>query len=484
MDTDATNKNDIILVVDDTPANVKVLMEMLGTQGYKVLVAVDGESALEQISYRKPSLILLDVMMPGIDGFETCKKLKNNPDTADIPVVFMTSLHETQDKIKGFRLGAVDYITKPFQAEEVLTRIDNHLTVKKLRDNLEAEVQQRTQELSQALKEVNRLKEKLEAENSYLLQELQNEHQFQDIITQSDSFKTVLKKVEQVAPTQATVLILGESGTGKELLARAIHNLSKRNKKTVVKVNCAALPANLIESELFGHEKGAFTGAVQARIGRFELADQGTLFLDEIAELPLDTQAKLLRVLQEGEFERLGSSKTLKIDVRIIAATNKNLAQEMQQGNFREDLFYRLNVFPIQNPPLRARKEDIPILVRHFLKKYENQIGKRFSGISKKSLNHLLEYDWPGNIRELENVIERSMIISLGTKLQVEPLLQHEQQDKKAFLTLNQMERKYILKALEKTRWKISGMGGAAELLDINPKTLASRMKKLGIQRI
>ena len=471
---------DVILVVDDTPANVKVIMEMLSVNDYKVLVAVDGESALEQISYMKPSLVLLDIMMPGIDGFETCRRLKANPKTQDIPIIFMTSLHEIKDKVKGFQLGAVDYITKPFQGEEVLTRVRNHLTIKKLRDNLETEVLQRTQELSNALDEVKILKEKLEAENNYLLQELQQKHHFQEIITQSNVFKTVLKKVEQVAPTQATVLVLGESGTGKELLARAIHKLSTRSEKTLVKLNCAALPATLIESELFGHEKGAFTGAIQSRVGRFELANQGTLFLDEVGELPLDTQAKLLRILQEGELERVGSSKTLKIDVRIIAATNKDLQQEIQKGNFREDLFYRLNVFPILNPPLRDRKEDIPILVQHFLKKYKNQIGKSFSGISKKSLNHLYAYDWPGNIRELENVIERSMIISSGSKLQIEPLRQEEAKDK-SFLTITQMEKKYILKALEKTRWKISGKGGAAELLDINPKTLASRMKKLGI---
>lgn len=481
MDNPALNTH-VILIVDDTPANVKVLLETLGSKGYKVLVAVDGESALEQINFRQPSLILLDIMMPGIDGFETCRRLKFNPLTKDIPVIFMTSLHETQDKIKGFQLGAVDYITKPFQAEEVLTRIHTHLTIQKLRNDLEDQVRQRTAELSEALHEVKQLKDRLEAENNYLLKELELEHRFQEIITQSNLFKSVLKKVEQVAPTNATVMILGESGTGKELLARAIHQLSKRNKRTMVKVNCAALPAQLIESELFGHEKGAFTGAIQARIGRFELADQGTLFLDEIAELTLDIQGKLLRVLQEGEFERLGSSKTQKVNVRIIAATNKDLSLEIQKGNFREDLYYRLLVFPIQNPPLRERKEDIPLLVQHFLQKYENQIGKKFIGISQNALKKLIDYDWPGNIRELENVIERSMIISPGPSLQIEYLQPNIQKDK-SLPTLTQMEKKHILRALEKTRWKISGPGGAAELLDINPKTLASRMKKLGIKR-
>lgn len=478
------SQSETILIVDDTPTNIQVLMETLGNRGYKFLVAVDGHSALEQIKHFKPSLILLDIMMPGLDGFETCDRLKKNPDTKHIPVIFMTSLTDTQDKVKGFQLGAVDFITKPFQAEEVLSRIATHLRLRQLQEHLEDLVQQRTQELSEALSKVEMLKNQLEAENNYLQEELYQTGLFilEEIETQSPAFRKVLEKVDKVARTDTTVLISGESGTGKELLARALHRRSKRAKKTLVKVNCAALPANLIESELFGHEKGAFTGATQKRIGRFELAHQATLFLDEIGEMPLELQAKLLRVLQEGELERLGSSRTIQVDVRIIAATNRDLVKEVKKGKFREDLYYRLNVFPIHNLPLRDRKEDIPLLVQHFLKKYENQIGKKIEKVPKKVIQQLSDYHWPGNVRELENVIERSMILSIGKKLELENLSRdlHKEAD---FLSLEEAEKQHILKALHKTRWKVSGAQGAAELLDINHKTLSSKMKKLGIER-
>nr|NIT61711.1 AAA domain-containing protein [Fodinibius sp.]NIV16324.1 AAA domain-containing protein [Fodinibius sp.]NIY30291.1 AAA domain-containing protein [Fodinibius sp.] len=299
-------------------------------------------------------------------------------------------------------------------------------------------------------------------------------------------FKTLLRSVEQVASTDATVLILGESGTGKELLARAIHNISPRGERPLVKVNCAALPSNLIESELFGHEKGAFTGALSRKVGRFELADGGTVFLDEIGDLPLELQTKLLRVLQEGEFERLGNSKTTKVDVRILAATNRNLEGEVENGNFREDLFYRLNVFPVKIPPLRERKEDVSLLVKHFIQKYARKIGREVNAVPRHVLETLQQYHWPGNVRELENVIERAIIISQGNKLLLGDWMpqNHNPSNGQAhFHTLEECEKHHIVEALEKTGWRVSGDKGAARILGLHPKTLESRMRRLNIKR-
>jgi formate hydrogenlyase transcriptional activator len=325
----------------------------------------------------------------------------------------------------------------------------------------------------------------LQAQNQYLQEEIKLTYNFDDIVSRSKSFHRVLQNIEQVAATDATVLILGESGTGKELLARAVHNISNRSKRPLVKVNCAALPANLIESELFGHEKGAFTGALERKIGRFELADSGTIFLDEIGELPIELQAKLLRVLQEGEFERLGNPKTMKVNVRVIAATNRNLEQAIEKKEFREDLYYRLNVFPIHCPPLRERKEDIPLLVKHFCQKYEAKIGKKITNVPQKVMDALIKYNWPGNIRELENIIERALILSRGNTLEFgEWIPSDKKQDKKiSFTTLEDAERQHILDALEKTGWKVSGEKGAAKILGLNATTLEARMKKLGIKR-
>jgi formate hydrogenlyase transcriptional activator len=481
-----------ILIVDDTPNNISILFETLSSHGYKVLVERDGKSALEQIRYARPDLVLLDVMMPGMDGFETCRRLKLNPDTHDIPVIFMTALSETIDKVNGFNMGAVDYITKPFQLQEVLSRINTHLTLRKLRwelqqanQLLEQRVADRTEALSKALKEVENLTTQLQAENVYLREEIKSKSNFEEIVTQSKPFRKVLSLVEQVASTNTTVLILGESGTGKELLARAVHNLSTRRNRPLVKINCAVLPATLIESELFGHEKGAFTGATIQKIGRFELANGGTIFLDEIGEMPIELQAKLLRVLQEGEFERVGSSKTLKVNVRVIAATNRNLENEIREGRFREDLYYRLNVFPLQSLPLRERKEDIPLLVQHFCTKHGPSIGRKIEVITQDVMDALIAYNWPGNIRELENIVERSLITSSGRRLELgEWLLRKGTLDKKLGpTTLEECEKAHILSVLEMTRWKVSGKNGAAAILDVIPTTLESKMKKLGINR-
>ncbi|MFQ5650448.1 MAG: sigma 54-interacting transcriptional regulator [bacterium] len=339
--------------------------------------------------------------------------------------------------------------------------------------------------LQNALSEVERLKNRLHAENVYLQDEIKLQHNFGEIITCSEALKCMLRKVEQVASTDTTVLILGETGTGKELVARAVHSISARGDRPLVKVNCAALPATLIESELFGHEKGAFTGALSRKIGRFELADGGTIFLDEIGDLPPELQAKLLRVLQEGEIERLGSVKTLTVNVRVIAATNRELEQEIENGHFREDLYYRLNVFPITCPPLREHKEDIPLLVNHFIKKYGARSGKRLRTITQTAMDRLRDYHWPGNVRELENIIERAVIISQGKKLELGDWLPITSAPSCAspISTLEETERNHIIEALELTGWRVSGEKGAAKILGIKSTTLDARMKKLGITR-
>lgn len=336
-----------------------------------------------------------------------------------------------------------------------------------------------------AYEEITELKARLEQENVYLQEEIKTQHNFEEIVGESPAITKVLKAVETVAPTDATVLICSETGTGKELVARAVHHLSPRKGKPLVKINCATLPTNLIESELFGHERGAFTGALSRKIGRFELADGGTIFLDEIGDLPLDMQTKLLRVLQEGEFERVGGTRTIKVDVRVIAATNRDLEKAMREERFRSDLYYRLNVFPISLPALRDRKEDIELLVKHFVKKCCTRIGKEIETIPQQGMDALVSYRWPGNIRELENVIERAVILSEGRNLQLEDCLPRPEATSGAAptVTLDEAQRAHILEVLQLTRGKVSGERGAAQILGIKPTTLESRMKKLGIER-
>jgi len=352
-------------------------------------------------------------------------------------------------------------------------------------------------ELQIALDQVRALQKKLEAENVYLQEEISREHNFQEIVGNSRPLLEVLHRVETVAPTDSTVLILGETGCGKELIARAIHSRSKRGHRPLVKVNCGAIPTGLVESELFGHMKGAFTGALERRIGRFELADGGTLFLDEVSELPLETQVKLLRVLQEHEFEPLGSSRTLRVNVRIIAASNRDLDKAVQEGRFRADLFYRLNVLPIALPPLRQRRSDIPLLTTFFVERFARQFGKQISGIVQDSMNLLLRYDWPGNIRELQNVIERAVVLAQCPVLKLGPDmlpissavdecladLPTTVGQEMMYSTLDEIDRHHILSVLDSTSWVIEGERGAAKVLDLHPNTLRSRMKKLGIDR-
>jgi transcriptional regulator with GAF, ATPase, and Fis domain len=331
--------------------------------------------------------------------------------------------------------------------------------------------------------EVSRLQNQLHEEDIYLQQE--TPHNVDEIIGKSNAIKYVLFKIEQVCETASTVMILGETGTGKELVARAIHSQSLRKDRPLVTVNCAALSAGLIESELFGHEKGAFTGASARKLGRFELADGATLFLDEIGELPLELQVKLLRVIEESEFERLGSSRTVKVDVRIIAATNRNIKAEVAKGTFREDLWYRLNVFPITIPPLRQRREDIPAMIEHFVSGLSRKLGKPINSISSDTLKKLTDYSWPGNVRELANVVERAVINAQGTVLRIVDQFEQPKAEEltDSGRTLEQVEREYIIRVLDDNGWRIEGPNGAAKVLGLNPSTLRTRMVKLGIQK-
>jgi transcriptional regulator with GAF, ATPase, and Fis domain len=448
-----------------------------------------------------------------MDGFQVMEGLKAIETDSYVPVLVITA--QPGHKLRALESGAKDFISKPFDLVEVKTRIRNMLEVRLLHKKienynkvLEQTVHERTQELVRTNEQLSReieehkgteeslrsanaenkeLKDRFQAENIYLRKDIDREFNFGEIIGRSNALEYVFIKVEQVAPQDATVLLLGETGTGKGVVARSIHGRSSRKERPMITVNCSALPANLIESELFGREKGAFTGSHDRQIGRFELADNSTLFLDEIGEMPMELQAKLLRVIQDGEFERLGGPKTIKVNVRIIASTNRNLEEEIRKGRFREDLFYRLNVFPITIPPLHQRKEDIPLLVDYFVAKFNKKTGKKIETVSKDTLKVLQEYDWPGNVRELESIIERAVITSRGTRLQILDRLvnslkasEQKAQDGKG---LAELQRDHILQALEKTGWRIEGKKGAATMLGLNPSTLRSRMRKDGIRR-
>ena len=517
-----------ILCVDDGPLNLSLLEAMLSPRGYQVVTAASGPQALERIAAEQIDICLLDVSMPGMDGFEVCRRIKANELSRNIPVVMITSYSDQANRIRGIESGAEDFISKPFDSAEVLARIKMLLQVKQLNDRrleLEADLQrahdglertvaERTAELTRTnlqltgeieerkkaeeslqgtYAEIKALKDRLQAENVYLRQEVGRQYNFGEIIGQSDILAQVFLRVAQVAPMNATVLLLGETGTGKGVVARAIHSSSSRKDRPLITVNCTTLPATLVESELFGREKGAFTGSDTRQIGRFELADGGTIFLDEIGEMPMELQCKLLRVLQDGEFERLGNPRTIKTDVRVIAATNRNLLEEIREGRFREDLYYRLNVFPITMPPLRKRSGDIPLLVNHFVAKFNKKMGRRIDTVSKDTLNVLKEYHWPGNVRELESVVERAVITSQGNALQVLDRFDTFRKPEEApageggareVQGLVELEHDHILRVLQKTGWRIEGKSGAAGILGLNASTLRARMRKYGIVRV
>jgi DNA-binding NtrC family response regulator len=503
-----------ILIVDDREENVLLLEELLRDSGYTCVAAtMNPREVCALHKENRYDLILLDLQMPVMDGFAVMEELKSLATDSYLPVLVITA--QPGHKARALQAGARDFISKPFELVEVKTRIRNMLEVRLLHKNLddynkklEESVQQRTGELTRTnlqltqeiaerkkvegslldtYAEIKRLKDQLEAENIYLEQEVARQDNFGESIGQSQLLVQVFSLVELVAPMNATVLLLGETGTGKGVVARAIHSSSTRKSRPLITVNCTTLPATLIESELFGRERGAFTGSDARQIGRFELADGGTIFLDEIGEMPFELQSKLLRVIQDGEFERLGSPRTLKTDVRIITATNRDLAEEVKNGRFREDLYYRLNVFPITMPPLRQRKDDIPLLVSHFVSKFNAKFGRKIESVTKETLHVLQEYHWPGNVRELESVIERAVIISQGSVLQIldhfDTFRKTEGPGGQEIKALVDLEHDHILQVLQKTSWRIEGKSGAAVILGLNASTLRARMRKYGIVR-
>ena len=442
-----------ILVVDDEQIVRESLANWLKEDGYQVELAESGPQALERIQSASFHIVLLDLKMPEMNGIQVLQEIKKN--FSEIEVIIMTAYGSIHTAVEAIKEGAFDYIVKPFDPEEV------GLLIRKILDH-----------------------KNLVLENILLRQKLEEKYEFEDLIGKSAVMQNLFGLIRNVAPTQATVLITGESGTGKELVAKAIHTLSPRRYQPFIALSCGALPDTLLESELFGYEKGAFTGAVHTKKGRFELADGGTLFLDEIGEISLKTQIDLLRVLQEKEFRRLGGTEVIKVDVRIISATNRDLAEALRQGIFRSDLFYRLNVVSIPLPPLRDRKEDIPLLAKHFLKRYAIEINKKVDRLEPRALESLMNYNWPGNVRELENAVERGVVISQSRELTEKDF---------AFLqsgpaplseggikNLQELERLHILRVLEENHWNISK---SASELGIDRVTLYNKIKKYGLER-
>jgi DNA-binding NtrC family response regulator len=451
-----------VLIVDDE-VGTRESLKMILKKDYEIYLAKDAREAFFQINEHFPDVILLDIILPDLDGLKVLEKIKQKEPEAI--VITITATRTVKTAVEAMKLGAYDYITKPFDVDELRLIINRALSTKAL-----------------------------EKEVRYLREEIDKSFGFENIIGKSKEMENIFKMVRQIADSRSTVLVMGESGTGKELIARAIHYYGNRKNFPFVTINCAAIPETLIESELFGHEKGAFTNAIERKLGRFEVAHQGTLFLDEIGELSLSTQAKILRFLEERELNRVGGSKTIKVDVRLIAATNKELAQLIKKGAFREDLFYRINVVPIVLPPLRERREDIHLLLDHFIKKVNAEANKNVKGVNKGALDLIMNYEWPGNIRELENLIERVIALTPNEYIEADELhltlknvsningLKESILDRKMSLLSaeEEFERGIILDALKRTNYIQSH---AAEMLGITRRILKYKMDKLGINQ-
>jgi DNA-binding NtrC family response regulator len=460
-------KNPFVFVVDDDASIRESLKDLIESAGLNVQTFASAQEFLASPRSDAASCLVLDVQLPGLSGLDLQQELAKID--VQIPIIFITGHGDIPMTVRAMKAGAIEFLTKPFRDEDLLNAVDQAIN---------------------RGRQIEQLKNKPTEEEKISEDALRSEISFSEIVGQSAALRRALKEVETVASTDSTVLIYGETGTGKELIARAIHNLSLRRSNPFAKLNCAAIPTGLLESELFGHEKGAFTGAIAQRIGRFELANRGTIFLDEIGDIPLELQPKLLRVLQEREFERLGSTRTLHTDARLIAATNTDLAEKVNEKQFRSDLYYRLNVFPIVVPPLRERREDIPLLVRHFVQKYTQRIKKPIERIPSAAIDALSEYDWPGNVRELEHFIERAVILSPGSELQP-PLSELSYQNPPSAIaaaesnstTLREAEREHIVRTLQDTNWTIGGPAGAAARLGMKRTTLHSLVKRLGIDR-
>ncbi|TAM83667.1 MAG: sigma-54-dependent Fis family transcriptional regulator [Acidobacteria bacterium] len=457
-----------ILIVEDEPKMLRLLELNLADDGYAIRTATTAENGLKVLASDRIDLVLSDVKLPGMSGLEFLQAVKRA--NASIPVVMMTAYGTVETAVEAMKDGASDFVLKPFSIEEIKLIVRKELEVRRLQE-----------------------------ENRQLKEALGHRYQFDNIVANSPGMQEILAAVEQVAPTNATVLLGGESGVGKDMIARAIHQHSRRVNGPFIKINCTAIPENLLESELFGYEKGAFTGAIAAKPGKFELADKGTIFLDEIGDMPGSLQVKLLRVLQEREFERLGATKTIKVDVRVVAATNQDLRAALEQGTFREDLYYRLNVVPISIPPLREHKEDIPYLVDHFIKRFSESSGKTIEGITPEAMKLLVDFHWPGNVRELENIIERALVMTTGPRVGVgdirldiaRPSGSRPGLDAPAVaangsvvpllpegLTLEQFEDKLIQEALQRAGGNKSQ---AARLLGLSRNALRYRLSKIGV---
>ena len=451
-----------VLVVDDE-VGTRESLRMILKHDYEVFLAKNAEEAFLQIKERSPDVILLDIILPDLDGLKLLEKIKQKD--PDAIVMMITATRTVKTAVEAMKLGAYDYITKPFDTDELCLIISRALST-----------------------------QAMEKEVKYLREEIDKTFRFENFVGKSGVMEDIFKIIGQIADSKSTVLIMGESGTGKEIISRAIHYNSNRRNSPFVTINCAAIPETLIESELFGHERGAFTNAIERKLGRFEVAHQGTLFLDEIGELSLATQAKILRFLEEKEFNRVGGSKTIKVDVRLIAATNKDLPQLLKKGSFREDLYYRINVVPIIIPPLRERKGDIPLLLDHFIKKFNKENKKNVKGVSKEAMELMMNYEWPGNVRELENLIERVIALSANDQIQANELpfslinvskmnglKEYILNGKVSFLKAEEeFERGIILDALKKVNYIQSH---AAEMLGVSRRILKYKMDKLGINR-